>query len=238
MSIRPHIVITCEHGGNEVPPRYADLFRGHERRLRTHQGFDPGALSTGHLLSRRFDAPFFYSTTTRLLVDLNRTARASTRFSNITRPLPEEERDRILREHYQSHWDRVWREVERGRKRAGLVIHIASHSFTPVWKGKMRHCDVGILFDPRRSPVAELARAWQLQLQRDQPDAIVRRNYPYRGWTDAMTTEFSRRLPASEYIGIELEVNQGLLKSRQRWPRLQRAIVDSLAEILSAFRAS
>ena len=233
--IRPrapyHVLITCEHGGNEVPRRYASLFRGHERRLETHQGYDPGALATGRLFARRLDAPFFYATTTRLLVDLNRTAGAKTRFSNITRSLPESERAEILRRHYQPHWDRIWAEVERGAKRGRTVLHIASHSFTPIWKGRKRMCDVGILFDPRREPAARLARAWQLSLQSAQPDAIVRRNYPYRGWTDAMTTEFSRRLPPSRYIGIELEANQGLLESR-RWPELQRAIVQSLADVL------
>lgn len=230
--VRPFIVITCEHGGNEVPRRYKALFRGQARRLETHQGYDPGALSTGRLLSRRLDAPFFFSTTTRLLVDLNRTARAKTRFSSITRSLTQEEQEEILREHYQPHWDRVWAEVERGRDRGGLVLHIASHSFTPIWKGRVRRCDVGILFDPDRKPGAALARAWQLELQRSEPDAIVRRNYPYRGWTDAMTTEFCRRLPASQYIGIELEVNQGILKSPRRWPPLQRSIVDSLVEVV------
>ena len=120
-----HVLITCEHGGNEVPRRYASLFRGHERRLETHQGYDPGALATGRLFARRLDAPFFYATTTRLLVDLNRTAGAKTRFSNITRSLPESERAEILRRHYHPHWDRIWAEVERGAKNGRLVLHIA-----------------------------------------------------------------------------------------------------------------
>lgn len=38
-------LITCEHGGNEVPTAFARLFRGHRRLLATHRGYDAGAWS-------------------------------------------------------------------------------------------------------------------------------------------------------------------------------------------------
>ena len=41
------LVITCEHGGNRIPVPYRDLFRGQQRQLASHRGYDPGALVMG-----------------------------------------------------------------------------------------------------------------------------------------------------------------------------------------------
>ena len=66
------LVITCEHGGNRIPVPYRDLFRGQQRQLASHRGYDPGALVMGRALAAAFAAPLVVSTVSRLLVDLNR----------------------------------------------------------------------------------------------------------------------------------------------------------------------
>ena len=45
MATRDCYLITCEHGGNRIPPRYRDLFAGCEALLQSHRGYDPGALT-------------------------------------------------------------------------------------------------------------------------------------------------------------------------------------------------
>ncbi|MEZ4655779.1 MAG: N-formylglutamate amidohydrolase [Candidatus Eisenbacteria bacterium] len=225
------LLVTCEHGGNRVPPRYRALFREHGELLRSHRGFDAGALATARLIARTLSAPLVDATVTRLVVDLNRTERSATRFSEITRPLSDEERDRILRDHYQPHWNAVRRALSRLRERPRVttVLHVASHSFTPVWKGRERRTDIGLLFDPQRASEARFARIWQRELRRLAPELAVHRNAPYRGWTDGMTSELRRGLPAARYLGFELEVNQRLLRDASRWRRQQRAVVRALA---------
>jgi predicted N-formylglutamate amidohydrolase len=42
--VRPRLLLTCEHGGNRIPPRYGSHFRRAQRSLAGHAGFDPGAL--------------------------------------------------------------------------------------------------------------------------------------------------------------------------------------------------
>ena len=66
---RDALIITCEHGGNEVPAEYGSLFAGHEALLPTHRGWDAGALMLAQQLATAFDAPLFAATTTRLLID-------------------------------------------------------------------------------------------------------------------------------------------------------------------------
>jgi predicted N-formylglutamate amidohydrolase len=55
-----------------VPEAYAGLFTGHQALLDSHRGWDPGALPLGRQMASAFGAPLFASTTTRLLIDLNR----------------------------------------------------------------------------------------------------------------------------------------------------------------------
>src|SRR5688572_9101508 len=97
------LVLTCEHGGPRVPRRYAPLFRDAPGVLGTHRAYDAGALEVARILSRKLRAPLLYSTVSRLVVDLNRSAHHPKLFSEFTRPLPAEERARILRRHYLPH---------------------------------------------------------------------------------------------------------------------------------------
>src|SRR5436305_1415922 len=64
---RDGLLITCEHGGNRIPPRYRAAFAGAARALASHQGYDPGALALAREFARRLAAPVVYSTTRLLL---------------------------------------------------------------------------------------------------------------------------------------------------------------------------
>ena len=50
--------------------------------------------------------------------------------------------------------------------------------------------------------------AWQAALRAAPADLVVRRNYPYRGVSDALVTYLRRRYAARGYVGLEVEVNQ------------------------------
>ena len=45
-----------------------------------------------------------------------------------------------------------------------------------------------------------------------------------RGWTDGLTTTLRGRFPATRYAGIEIEVNQGLLRKPAAWKQVKRAL--------------
>ncbi|HSN24267.1 MAG TPA: N-formylglutamate amidohydrolase, partial [Methylomicrobium sp.] len=95
------LVITCEHGGNQIPGAYRDLFHAHQAQLDTHRGFDPGALIMARALSTAFASPLVVSTVSRLLVDLNRSVGHPRLHSEATRNLPIEVRQQILKHYYQ-----------------------------------------------------------------------------------------------------------------------------------------
>jgi predicted N-formylglutamate amidohydrolase len=204
-------IVSCEHGGNRIPRRYARMFASHRALLDSHRGWDPGALNLARRLAKVLDAPLIVSETSRLLVDLNRSEHHRALFSSIARALPVAERARILDEHYRPYRAQVEATVDAAIAGGRRAVHLSVHSFTPVLDGATRTADVGLLYDPRRPHEATLCDAWVATLSRALPGMSVRRNYPYRGNADGLTTALRRTRRAAAYVGIEIELNQRLL---------------------------
>ena len=222
-------LITCEHGGNRIPARYRPLFRGCEVLLDSHRGYDPGALVMARELASAFGAPLVASTVSRLLVDLNRSLGHPQCLSTATRGASRTLRAEIVERHYLTYRAEVERLVGRLVSRRRRVIHIASHSFTPELDGRVRTADVGLLYDPGRHAEVDLCARWKAALIAMAPQLRVRRNYPYAGKGDGLTRYLRMHFPADAYVGIELEVNQGIvLAAGRRWPWLRRVLIESM----------
>jgi predicted N-formylglutamate amidohydrolase len=218
---RERWLFTCEHGGRIVPADFAPLFCGAGKVLDSHRGWDAGALAMFDALAPALAEAAFPVTTTRLLIDVNRSLHHPGLFSEFTRPLPRGVREEIVAHHW-----RPWREAVAGCIAdwlgAGYAVkHFSVHSFTPVLDAHIRNADIGLLYDPRSPAERDFCRRWQALLQ--ERAWHVRVNYPYRGTADGHTTSLRRRFPRG-YAGIELEINQALL------PRLLDPLCVDLAE--------
>lgn len=237
MADRDHVLITCEHGGNRIPARYRPLFQGFEALLQTHRGFDPGARALGRQMAKALAAPLFVSTTSRLLIDLNRSEGHPRLYSEVTRRAPTPVRREILNAYYLPYRKRVEAHIGDAIARGRRVVHISSHSFTPQLEGAVRRADVGLLYDPARCSELEFCRRWQATLEARMPELDVRRNYPYTGKSDGLTRYLRRRFPAELYIGVELEINQKhVLRGGRGWQALRRHVVDSLDQAIGPRR--
>jgi len=222
-------IITCEHGGNRIPVGYRQLFRGQRALLDSHRGYDPGALVMAKALAGACRAPLVASTTSRLLIDLNRSIGHPQLFSAVTRAAPAETRAQIVEQHYRPYRDEAERLVGRAVSRGDRVIHLSSHSFTPELDGKVRSADVGLLYHPGRRGEAAVCVRWKESLAALAPELRVRRNYPYAGKGDGLTSHLRGRFAESDYVGIELELNQSIVfAAGRRWTALRRLLIDSL----------
>jgi predicted N-formylglutamate amidohydrolase len=235
------VVVTCEHGGNRVPIAYQDLFHRAGPALASHRGWDAGTVALSRDLAREVPRALptvpeitpHIATVTRLLVDLNRSAHNPAVFSEWTRKLRGPERKLLLERYHTPHRMAIDAEVTEHLDRGLRVIHLAPHSFTPAFNGKMRRADLALLYDPARSSERELSGAWARRMHAALPELRVRRNQPYRGASDGLTTWLRRRHPDARYMGIEIEVNQSLLDGGSRFPReVMHALVDTLAEVV------
>ena len=222
-------LFTCEHGGNRIPAAYRTLFNGQRALLDSHRGYDAGALVMARDLARAFDAPLVTSTTSRLLVDLNRSLGHARLFSAAVRVAPALVRAEIVDTYYRPYRTQVERLVRQSVARDYRVIHISSHSFTPVLDGNTRSADVGLLYHPGRRGEADLCARWKDSLAARASQVRVRRNYPYAGKNDGLTAHLRQCFPPTAYLGIELEINQVIVSaSGRRWKTLRGLLTDSL----------
>jgi predicted N-formylglutamate amidohydrolase len=229
------LVISCEHGGHEVPDAFASLFEGRQAVLESHRGWDPGALELARRMAGALGAPLHAATTTRLLIDLNRSIGHRQLFSEFSRPLPAAQRAELVERFYRPHRDAVEGDIDRRIAAGARVLHIASHSFTPTLAGVERRADLAWLYDPRRATESAFAIDWQDAMAACAPGLRLRRNYPYQGRDDGLASALRRRHPASAYLGLELEVNQGyFLAGGARWEHLCASLVESLARLCAA----
>ena len=224
-------LVTCEHGGNDIPPRYAPLFRGHHALLASHRGYDPGALATAQALAHALDAHSLTSTISRLLVELNRSPGRQFRYSPVMRGVPPSVRAEICRAHYTPHWAAAEAFVRDAAAQGRPVLHVSSHTFTPSLDGDVRRTDIGLLYDPSREWERRLCSAWQRALELRLPQWTTRRNYPYRGKADGLTRYLRSRFDDASYCGIELEINQKHVRRDGAIPADERdAVVESLRD--------
>jgi len=228
------LVFTCEHGGNRIPPSYRELFAPHRALLQTHRGFDAGALIMARALAVAFSAPLLSATVSRLLVDLNRSVGHPHLHFEPVLELPGPRRVQILKRHYQPYRSQAERLMAHAIAARGRVIHISCHSFTPELHGKRRNADVGLLYDPARPGERALCAHWKHTLGIRAPELAVRRNYPYAGRNDGLTSWLRKRHSPDAYVGIELELNQKhTMCATGQWAALREAVIDSLRAALT-----
>ncbi|MCE5249791.1 N-formylglutamate amidohydrolase [bacterium] len=225
---KPSLIITCEHGGNEIPPEYHGLFGEYGNLIESHRGFDAGALELAREFSDKFHVPLFAATVSRLLVDLNRSLHHRALFSPATRGLTSSEKMTLIERYYHPYRDKVQSWIGERIEAGDPVLHLSIHTFTPVLDGIVRHGDIGLLYDPSRVLEKELCLRWQARLKQSLPGFRIRRNYPYRGRSDGFVSFLRARYGEDSYRGLELEINQEYITGApEKWGLVKKALIES-----------
>lgn len=227
-----NILLTCEHGGNDVPSEYKHLFKDAQHVLETHRGWDIGILPFAEELARNLQAPLISSTISRLLVELNRSLGHEQLFSEFSSVLPKDARKALLEKYYFPHRETVAQAVERALE-YGRVFHLTVHSFTPELHGHVRNADITFLYDYRHKDERRLAEFWQRELKQAL-NIRVRRNYPYRGHTDGLTSALRKQRGHENYVGVCIEINQRHLLTSYppEWPEIvSRTFLKALSSL-------
>tara|TARA_R110001592_G_scaffold88420_3_gene260470 strand:- start:575 stop:1249 length:675 start_codon:yes stop_codon:yes gene_type:complete len=200
------IVLTCEHGGNEVPGHQQHLFSSNKQILHTHRGLDLGALDLFNQLKPLADFSIS-STTSRLLIELNRSLHHKNLFSEFSKTLSTSEKKELINSYYLVYRNKVENSIRNYIKEENKVLHISVHSFTPILNSIERNCDIGLLYDSSNPNEKEFSHQFRKKVLEQNPLLNVRYNYPYLGKMDGFTTYLRKQFPCN-YRGIEIEVNQ------------------------------
>ena len=199
------LLITCEHAGNQIPQKYQSHFEQAFNVLNSHEGWDPGAWDAANYLSNALDCKLFGCHTSRLLVETNRSLNSPNLFSRYTIPLSEVDKKSIIDEFYLPYRQKVESEISQTKK---PVLHLSIHTFTPKLNSEERRVDIGLLFDPGRENESKFSQAYQKNLKELLPSFHIGLNEPYLGIDDGFTTHLRGIYSDTEYLGIEVEINQ------------------------------
>lgn len=205
------VVILCEHASNRIPAEFGGLGLAAEDRD-SHAAWDPGARALSLALSAALDAPVVASTVSRLVYDCNRPPEAPSAMPEKSElvevpgnaDLSQDARDARTAAVYEPFCAAV-AEVLDARGPDTVVVTI--HSFTPVYFGKQRAVELGLLHDDdSRLADAMLARADQIAPR------IVERNEPY-GPQDGVTHSLRLHALSRGLANVMIEVRNDLMRT-------------------------
>ncbi len=226
------LLLTCEHGGNDVPPIYAHLFTDAAAVLDTHRGYDLGALNVALRIASQQSAPLVFSTTTRLLIDLNRSMDSPTRLSEFSRVLNETDRAQLVDQFYRPYRENVSRLVRSAIHAGHRVVHVGIHSFTDVMHGITRELDLALLFDTSRPDEVSFCQRCHNAMLPGAHGLRLRFNEPYHGSDDGLTTTLRQHFAPGRYLGLEVEIRQGLLAQTPAQLTIADLLSDGLRQAL------
>lgn len=175
---RSPFVLICEHASRTIPRKLGTLGLA-EADLTRHIAWDIGAEKVARLLSRLIDAPLLLQRYSRLAYDCNRPPEspdAIPEMSELTaipgnRKLSAEDRLARARDIYRPFHDGVSAVLDRRAASGQRSLVVSIHSFTPVYKGKPRSVELGILHDRDTTLSSKLIKSF--------PNVDARLNEPY-----------------------------------------------------------
>jgi predicted N-formylglutamate amidohydrolase len=224
-------VIVCDHASNRLPREYGTLGLSADALL-SHIAWDPGALPVSRALSAMLDAPLLWPDASRLIVDCNRdpgapdliVAESEGRAVPGNLDVGEPERVRRLGAVHVPYHEAIDRCLE-GRTGSGRATAVvAVHSFTPVYLGRSRPWQIGIVFDDDRRLSDPLVDA----LAAD-PALNVGVNQPYSP-ADRVYYTLTRHARSRDLPAVMIEIRNDVIADAAG----QRAWADRLGAILAS----
>lgn len=216
------IVLVCEHASAAIPDVFDSLGLSGDA-LTSHAAWDPGAMALATALSQHLDAPLIASRISRLVYDCNRPPSAQDAMparSEIfdipgNADLSQAARAQRTATYYTPFRATLAKVI--AEKSDPILVTI--HSFTPVYHGKHRAVEIGVLHDTD----ARLADA-MLQIAPAHSPHIVQRNEPY-GPQDGVTHTLQEHGIKSGHPNVMIEVRNDLIQT----DAAQRTLAEQLA---------
>ena len=224
-------LFVCEHASSRLPERLGTLGLS-EEALESHIAWDPGALAVSKLLAAKLNGTLIHQRFSRLAYDCNRPPESDAATPVISevyevpgnRTMSAAERQARVDEIYLPFNETVARVVAERKASGRRPVLVTMHSFTPVYFGKPRAVEIGILHDAdSRLADRMLAIATEGEVAYD-----IRRNEPY-GPADGVTHSLIEYGIRYEVPNVMIEIRNDLIRNEIG----QRVMADYLEGLLA-----
>jgi len=224
------VVLVCEHASAHIPEAYNNLGLSPAMR-NSHAVWDPGARALAVRLSILLNAPLVAGCISRLVYDCNRPPESPSAMPEKSelievpgnQGLSDEDRATRVTSVYDPFCDAVDDLLEARKANALPTVLMTIHSFTPLYFGKPRNVEIGILHDTD----SRLADAMLTRSDLIAP-RVVERNSPY-GPADGVTHSLKIHGVEHRLMNVMIEVRNDLLETEE----MQNAIADELLGLLA-----
>lgn len=222
-----NMVLVCEHASNVIPERFHGLGLDEEAQ-QSHIAWDPGALGVAQALRHRFAADLVAGSVSRLLYDCNRPPEATSAMPEVSevfivpgnKNLTEAARLERIHGIYEPFYTALAQILT--RRQHGVLVTI--HSFTPVYHGVRRDCEIGLLHDSD----SQLADAMLAAVPQNAPFK-VECNVPYSA-KDGVTHTLKTHAVPRGWPNVMVEIRNDLIKTKSQ----QENMADFIALLLRA----
>lgn len=200
------IVVVCEHASAHIPAHFDNLGLAETAR-NSHVVWDPGALALATGVADQLDATLITAKTSRLVYDCNRPPAAPdamparSEIVDVPGNADLTTTDKAAR--VATYYEPFRAAVSQVLAELSDPILVTIHSFTPVYNGRHRDVEIGILHDSD-------ARLADALFSTADTQHIVRRNEPY-GPKDGVTHTLKEHALPAGYLNVMLEVRNDLI---------------------------
>jgi len=232
-------VLVCEHASNRIPAEFNSIGISNAAQ-QSHAGWDIGALALSKAMSTLLASPLVASTVSRLIYDCNRAPSSKTAIvpGSETEAIPgnlqlsSAQRSRRVEAVYQPFSQALSELLDRRQAQHISTCLVTVHSFTPVFHGKVRTVELGVLHDDD-SALADLI----LEIATKHTTLLVERNQPY-GPSDDVTHTLQKHALPRNMANVMLEIKNDLLLGSESIEEISQALSQLLSEALNRVNAS
>jgi predicted N-formylglutamate amidohydrolase len=232
-------LVVCDHASNAFPPPWGDLGLSQEAQA-AHIAWDPGALGVAGALAGRLRAPLVAARISRLVYDLNRPPHADSAVATTSdrwqipgnRGLSLAERLARTEAVYLPFHAALSTEIARALTLGARPALVAVHSFTPVWNGRPRAVELGVIHDTDPAlahAVAESARRLT--------GLTVAVNEPYSA-ADGVTHTLALHATPYRLPNVMLEIRNDLIATPDAETAMAATLSLALGEALDRISAA
>lgn len=228
-------LLVCEHASRRLPEKMGTLGLSPDA-LSSHIAWDPGALAVSKLLVKNLDAALVYQRFSRLVYDCNRPPEAEGAMPSVSEVFEVPGNAAISAAERRARTDALYvpfrdelADFIAARKANGRPpVLVTMHSFTPVYHGRQRDVEVGILHDTDKRLAAAMLAVAEKTKRYD-----VRRNEPY-GPADGVTHTLIEHGVKNGLLNVMIEIRNDLIQDEAGQKVMAGYLTGLLGESLQA----